>query len=179
MTLFFLCASLLLWYLPINHPFTENMISTEFTKQNILTGFPFCSPWCRESQSQQAGRPWGCNPARHAESRRSIQERRAAASRSWAAENTAARTRRTSSAAFHHCPSESFLEKQTKTCRRQTKRESPKTAIKKIISFTVQANSHDHKTIIKIKTQTLKYKCYQVIQMQFQEINNLNSIKRL
>lgn len=119
-------------------------------KHNILTGFPFCSPWCRESRSQQAGRPWGCNPARHTESRHSIQERRAAASRSWAAENTAARTRSTSSAAFHHCPSESFLENQTKTCRCQIKRESPNTAIKKIISCTVYANPHDHKLIIKI-----------------------------
>lgn len=47
------------------------------------------------------------------------------------------------------------------------KKESPNTNKKKIISFTVNANPHDHNTI-KIKAQTWKfYMCYQVIQVQF------------
>lgn len=109
----------------------------------FLTGFPFCSPWCRESQSQQAGRPWGCNSACRAQSCRNRQERRAAADPSWAAENTAARIHSTSSAVVHHCLSESFLLPNKIVLSHM--KGTYQTAIKQIISFMQYICQHNEK----------------------------------
>lgn len=79
-----------------------------------LTGFPFCSPWCRASQSKTASRPWRCSPARLAGSHRGTSAQRAAAHHPWGTADTAARSHSTSSAASHHCLSENYLRMQTK-----------------------------------------------------------------
>lgn len=67
----------------------------------LLTCFPSCNPWLKESQSRSADHPLGCNPGRSAAQSHSNQEQTAGGCHSSASRDTAAHIHNTSSIVSH------------------------------------------------------------------------------